>query len=155
MKVSPGCPAAFMNTRTVSPSAAKYESTTDAIRYSGAISERITSASSTVMTAIAIGMTVCRSPSESWATSLVNAACPVTPEAEAPAIRPARAVAARTAGIAWAAAVVVAPPADSEVANEIVRPSALTYELLARYDSNAARRAAGTRAEAGIARGGP
>ena len=69
MKVSPGCPAAFMNTRTVRPSAAKYESTTDAIRYSGAISERITSASSTAITAIAIGITVCRSPSDSPAMS--------------------------------------------------------------------------------------
>ena len=132
MKVSPGCPAAFMNTRTVSPRAAKYESTTDAIRYSGAISERITSASSTAMTAMAIGMTVRRSPFDSWATSLVNAACPVTPEAGAPAVRAARAAATRTAGTACAAAVVVALPADSAVANEIVRPSALTYEPLAR-----------------------
>jgi hypothetical protein len=132
MKVSPGCPAALTNTSTVSPSAAKYESTTDAIRYSGAISERITSASSTAMTAMAIGMTVRRSPSDSWATSLVNAACPVTPEAEAPAVRAARAAATRTAGTACAAAAVVALPADSAVANEIVRPSALTYEPLAR-----------------------
>ena len=62
----------------------------------------------------------------------MNAACPVTPEAEAPAARAARAAAARTAGTACAAAVVVALPAASEVANEIVRPSALTYEPLAR-----------------------
>jgi hypothetical protein len=37
--------------------------------YSGAISERITSARSTAMTAMAIGMTVHRSPLDSWATS--------------------------------------------------------------------------------------
>jgi hypothetical protein len=102
------------------------------IRYNGAISERITSASSTAITATAIGMTVRRSPSDSWATSLVNAACPVTPESGAPAVRAARAAAARTAGTARDAAAVVALPADSEVANEIVRPSALTYEPLAR-----------------------
>jgi hypothetical protein len=56
----------------------------------------------------------------------VNAACPVTPAAVAPAAWAARAAAARTAGTACAAAVVVAFPAASEVANEIVRPSALT-----------------------------
>jgi hypothetical protein len=78
------------------------------------------------MTATAIGMTVHRSPLDSWTTSYVNAACPVTPAAVAPAARAARAAAARTAGIACAAAVVVAFPAASEVANEIVRPSALT-----------------------------
>ena len=69
MNVSPGWSATLTNSSTVSPRAAKYESTTEAIRYSGAISERITSASSTVMTAMAIGMTVHRSPSDSWATS--------------------------------------------------------------------------------------
>jgi hypothetical protein len=78
------------------------------------------------MTATAIGMTVHRSPPDSCATSYVNAACPVTPEAVAPAARAARAAAARTAGTACAAAVLVAFPAASEVANEIVRPSALT-----------------------------
>ena len=62
----------------------------------------------------------------------MNAACPVTPEAEAPAARAARAAAARTAGTARAAAVVVGLPALSEVANEIVYPSALTYDPLAR-----------------------
>jgi hypothetical protein len=62
----------------------------------------------------------------------VNAACPVTPAAEAPAARAARAVAARMAGTACSAAVVAGLPAASEVANEIVRPSALTYEPLAR-----------------------
>ena len=58
-----------MNTSTVSPSAEKYESTTETIRYSGAIRLRITTASRTVMTAMAIGMTVRRSLSDSWATS--------------------------------------------------------------------------------------
>jgi hypothetical protein len=62
----------------------------------------------------------------------VNAACPVTPKLAAPATRPARAAAARIAGTAWAAAVVVGLPAVSAVANEMVRPSALTYEALAR-----------------------
>jgi len=69
MKVSPGWPAALMNTSTVSPSAEKYDSTTEAIRYSGATRLRITTASSTAMTAMAIGMTVRRSLSDSWATS--------------------------------------------------------------------------------------
>jgi hypothetical protein len=62
----------------------------------------------------------------------VNAACPVTPEAEAPAARAARAAAARMPGTACAAAVVVGLPAASEAANEIVYPSALTYDPLAR-----------------------
>ena len=62
----------------------------------------------------------------------MNAACPVTPEAEAPAARAARAAAARMAGTVCAAAVVVALPAASDVANEIVCPSVLTYDPLAR-----------------------
>ena len=62
----------------------------------------------------------------------MNAACPVTPEAGAPAARAARSAAARMAGTASAAAVLAGLPAASEVANEIVRPSALTYEPLAR-----------------------
>jgi len=56
----------------------------------------------------------------------------VTPEAEAPAARAARAAAARMAGTARDAAVVVGLPALSEVANEMVCPSALTYDPLAR-----------------------
>jgi len=62
----------------------------------------------------------------------VNAACPVTPYARAPALRAARAASARTAGTASSAAVVLGFPAASEVANEIVSPSALTYDPLAR-----------------------
>jgi hypothetical protein len=69
MNVSPGCPAALMNTSTVRPRAEKYDSTTETIRYSGAIRLRITTASSTAMTAMAIGMTVRRSLSDSCATS--------------------------------------------------------------------------------------
>jgi hypothetical protein len=69
MNVSPGWPAALTNTSTVSPRAEKYDSTTEAIRYSGATRLRITTASSTAMIAIAIGITVCRSPSDSCATS--------------------------------------------------------------------------------------
>ncbi len=96
------------------------------------MSERITAASRTAITAMAIGITVCRSLSDSWATSKVNAACPVTPEADAPATRAARPAAARIAGMAWAAAVLAGFPAVSAVAKEMVRPSALTYEPLAR-----------------------
>src|SRR5580704_13727256 len=132
MKVSPGWPAALTKTSTVSPSAEKYDSTTEAISYSGATRLRITTASSTAMTAMAIGMTVRRSLSDSWATSYVNAACPVTPYADAPASRAARPASARMAGTASSAAVVAGPPAASEVANEIVYPSALTYDPLAR-----------------------
>ena len=62
----------------------------------------------------------------------MNAACPVTPEADAPAVRAARSAAVRTAGTASAAAVVVGLPAAREAANEIVYPSALTYDPLAR-----------------------
>ena len=50
----------------------------------------------------------------------------------APAVRAARAASARTAGTASSAAVVLGVPAASEVANEIVYPSALTYDPLAR-----------------------
>ena len=57
------------NTSTVSPRAEKYDSTTEAIRYSGATRLRITSASRIAMTAMAIGITVRRSLSDSWATS--------------------------------------------------------------------------------------
>jgi hypothetical protein len=69
INVIPGCPAALMKTSTVSPRAEKYDSTTETIRYSGAIRLRITSASSTAMTAMAIGMTVRRSRSDSCPTS--------------------------------------------------------------------------------------
>ena len=61
------------------------------------------------------------------------------------------------AGTACAAAVVVGLPALSEVANEIVYPSALTYDPLARKAWYAASFARGTAAaaEVGAARAGP
>ena len=62
----------------------------------------------------------------------MNAACPVTPDAEAPAACAARAASARIAGTASSAAVLAGLPAASEVANEIVYPSALTYDPQAR-----------------------
>ena len=62
----------------------------------------------------------------------MNAACPVTPYAGAPAAAAARTAAARMPGTASSAAVVAGLPAASEVANEIVVPSALTNDPLAR-----------------------
>src|SRR5581483_733068 len=83
--------------------------------------------------------------------SAVNAGCPVTPHATAPVIPAARPASPRTAGTARAAAVVVASPAASCVANATVRPSGLTYEPLARY-----ARSAAVSVESGRApRGGP
>ena len=61
MKVMPPEFPSSINRMTASPSAAKYDSATDAIRYSGAISDRMTSASSTPITMIAIGITCARS----------------------------------------------------------------------------------------------
>ena len=62
----------------------------------------------------------------------MNGAWPVTPEAAAPATRAARAASARMAGTASSAAVPAGLPAASAAANEIVYPSALTYDPLAR-----------------------
>jgi hypothetical protein len=53
-----------MNKITDSPRAAKNDGATDAIRYSGAISDRITRQSSSPMTTIATGTTRARSLSE-------------------------------------------------------------------------------------------
>ena len=64
MKVRPLSPPILMNKMTDSPRAAKYDSATDAIRYSGAISDRITRQSSRPMTTMAIGTTRTRSLSE-------------------------------------------------------------------------------------------
>ena len=64
MKVRPSLPPILMNKMTDSPSAAKYDSATDAIRYSGAISDRITRQSSRPMTTMATGTTWTRSLSE-------------------------------------------------------------------------------------------
>ena len=58
-------------------------------------------------------------------TSAATAAYPATPVAVAPMAVPAVATASRTAGMADAAAVLVDDPADSEVGNCRVRPSAL------------------------------
>ena len=55
-----------MKMMTDSPRAAKYDSATDAIRYSGAISERITRQSSRPMTMMATGTTWTRLLSEIW-----------------------------------------------------------------------------------------
>ena len=57
-------PPILMNKITESPRAAKNDSATDAIRYSGAISDRITRQSSSPMTRIATGTTRTRSLSE-------------------------------------------------------------------------------------------
>jgi hypothetical protein len=64
MKVRPLAPPIFINKITDSPRAAKNDSATDAIRYSGAISDRITRQSRSPMTTIATGTTRARSLSE-------------------------------------------------------------------------------------------
>ena len=64
MKVRPLSPPILMNKITESPRAAKNDSATEAIRYSGAISDRITRQSSSPMTRIATGTTRTRSLSE-------------------------------------------------------------------------------------------
>src|SRR6185437_14331306 len=98
----------------------------DAIRYSGAISDRITSASSTPMTMIAIGMTCARSLLEIELMSYSAGASPVTPESTACSVPAAAVAASRAAGVAFMAAVVDGSPADSEVSNWIVLPTGLS-----------------------------
>ena len=57
MKVRPLSPPIFMKMMTDSPRAAKNDSATDAIRYSGATSDRMTRQSSRPITMIATGTT--------------------------------------------------------------------------------------------------
>ena len=66
MKVRPLFPPILIKMMTHSPRAAKYDSATDAIRYNGATSERITRHSSRPITTIAMGTTWTRSLSEIW-----------------------------------------------------------------------------------------
>jgi len=66
MKVRPLSPPISMKMMTDSPRAAKKDSATDAIRYIGAISDRITRQSSRPITTIATGTTRVRSLSEIW-----------------------------------------------------------------------------------------
>ena len=72
-----------------------------------------------------MGMIRKRSLLESVPTSVARAASPLTPLAVAPIDRATRSTAARTAGMAAAAAVLSGPPATSPVWNWMVRPSAL------------------------------
>ena len=79
------------------------------------------------MASTATGMIRTMSLPATELTSYSEAARPVTPLATAPDRRAAVVSAARTAGVAFMAAVLCWFPARSAAANRTVRPSPLTY----------------------------
>src|SRR3984957_11709522 len=100
----------------------------------------MTSASSTPMTMIAIGMTCARSLLEIELMSYRAGASPATPESVACSVGTMVCASALTAGTALSAAVVDGSPAASDVSNWIVLPSADTNCVVARYSWGACAR---------------